>query len=295
MLTPEQLRENIARYNETRLSGYVVNGSTGESVLLRWAEVEKLWEAARESAALGKVLIAGTGAESTAETIEMTRRAAAIGFDAALVRTPSFYKPYLTDELQVEHYVRVADASPIPVLIYSVPNFTGYTAEATLAARLATHPNIVGMKDSSGDATRASQIVEATPKEFRLLVGSAALLAAATQSGAAGGILAMACVFPELCVEIYEAASAGDAQKASALQKRLSSASAVIMRHGIPAIKHAMDLRGYYGGEARRPLLPLTQEQRAEVKAVVSATLADASAPARIIAARFVLFAWLHV
>lgn len=276
----QHFRENIARYNQTKLSGYVINGSTGESVLLRWSEVGQLWAAAREEIAPGKLLIAGTGAESTRETIEVTERAAEIGCDAALVRTPSFYKPQLTDELQAEHFLRVADTSPIPVLIYSVPNFTGYTVEAPLVERVARHPNIVGMKDSSGDAARAQRIMAAVPAEFRLLVGSATLLAAAVRAGAAGAVLAMACVFPELCAAIYEAAKQDDTLKAESLQEKLSTASAVIMRHGIPGIKLAMELRGYYGGPARRPLLPLTAEARTEIEAVMASTLDDSTATA---------------
>jgi len=267
-----QFRENIARYNQTQLSGYVINGSTGESVLLRWSEVEELWAAAREEIAPGKLLIAGTGAESTGETVEITKRAAEIGCDAALVRTPSFYKPQLTDELQAEHFVRVADASPIPVVIYSVPNFTGYTAEAPLVERLACHPNIIGMKDSSGDAARAQRILAAVPAEFRLLVGSATLLAATVRAGAAGAILALACVFPELCAAIYEAAKQGDTSRSGELQEKLTGASAMIMRHGIPGIKVAMELRGYCGGPARRPLLPLTAAAKAEIEAVMFST-----------------------
>src|SRR5271170_675126 len=150
-IAPERLRENIARYNPIRLAGYVLNGSTSESVLLRWEEVYRLWETAKEAAAPGKTLIAGTGAESTAETIEHTNRAAALGYDAALVRTPSFYKPAMSENVLAEHYLRVADAARIPVLVYSVPIFTHIQVEAPLIARVAEHPNIIGMKDSSGD------------------------------------------------------------------------------------------------------------------------------------------------
>src|SRR5580704_5701893 len=145
-ISTTKLRDNIARYNRIALAGYVLNGSTSESVLLRWEEIYRLWETAKEAAAPGKILIAGTGAESTAETIEHTKRAAALGFDAALVRTPHFYKPLMTPETLAEYYLRVADAAPIPVLIYSVPVFTQLTVKAPLVAKLAGHPNIVGMK-----------------------------------------------------------------------------------------------------------------------------------------------------
>jgi 4-hydroxy-2-oxoglutarate aldolase len=272
-LQPERLRENIGRYNQTQLAGYAINGSTGESVLLRWAEVERLWETAAESAAPDKFLLAGSGAESTGETIEMTRRAARIGYHAALVRTPSYYMPQMTDAAEAEHFLRVADSSPIPVVLYSVPIFTGYTMEAPLVARLTAHPNIIGMKDSSGDVARVGRIVSVVPAEFRLLIGSAPLLAATATKGAAGAILAMACVFPEMCAEIYEAANRHDGEHAKMLQRKLSAASAVISRAGIPGIKCAMDARGYYGGPSRMPLLPLDAIQKAEAEAVVATTV----------------------
>src|SRR5580704_13129152 len=148
----ERLRDNIARYNRARLSGYVLNGSTGESVLLRWEEIERAWETAREAAALGKILIAGTAAESTAETIEHTNRAADIGCDVALVRTPHYFKPQMTPAALVEFYLRVADAAKIPVMVYSVPIFTQLKLQADVVGRVAEHSNIIGMKDSSGDA-----------------------------------------------------------------------------------------------------------------------------------------------
>ncbi|HXP71636.1 MAG TPA: dihydrodipicolinate synthase family protein, partial [Candidatus Dormibacteraeota bacterium] len=154
-----KLRENIARYNRIGLAGYVLNGSTSESVLLRWEEIYRLWETAKEAAAPGKILIAGTGTESTAETIDHTNRAASLGFDAALVRTPHFYKPQMKIDALSEFYLRVADASRIPVLVYSVPIFTNLQVEAPLIALVAKHPNIIGMKDSSGDVEGVRKII----------------------------------------------------------------------------------------------------------------------------------------
>src|SRR5579863_4405498 len=223
-----RLRENIRRYDQTHVAGYVMNGSTSESVLLGWDEVERLWATAREAAAPNKVMIAGTGAEATAETIRHTKRAAALGFQAALVRTPSYYKPAMTFEAEAAHFFRVADASPIPVLIYSVPVFTGYTVEAPLVAKLATHPNIVGIKDSSGNVQRMKDIVASTPKNFSALTGSALTLAEALNEGASGAILAIACVVPEACVELYEAAKSGDTQRVEQIKKRAINPAATI-------------------------------------------------------------------
>jgi 4-hydroxy-2-oxoglutarate aldolase len=276
----ERLRENLARYERTRLAGYVLNGSTGESVLLRWDEVYRIWETARAAVGPGKILIAGTGAESTAETIEHTRRAAEIGLAYALVRTPSFYKPVISAEMLAEHYLRVADAAPIPVLIYSVPVFTHVTVEAPLVARLAAHPNIVGMKDSSGNVEGVAAIIAAAPKNFQTLVGSSGTLYPSLAAGAVGAILALACAFPDLCCDIFEAFRAGDAARAAAMAQRLQAPSKMLgQTYGIPGLKYALGRVGFYGGPARPPLLPVNEAAKREIEHVVEATLgADTSA-----------------
>jgi len=270
-IAPARLRENIARYNRIGLAGYVVNGSTSESVLLRWEEVYRLWEAAKEAAVPGKTLIAGTGAESTADTIEHTNRAAALGFGAALVRTPSFYKPAMSENALAEHYLRVADAARIPILVYSVPIFTHIQVEAPLIARVAQHPNIIGMKDSSGDVPGVAKIIAAAPKSFRTLVGSASTVYESLEIGAAGAILALACAFPELCVEIYEKSRAGDPSGARSLaQKLLAPAKMLGPQYGIAGLKYALDCLGYYGGPPRPPLLPVGEAARQEIEALLS-------------------------
>jgi 4-hydroxy-2-oxoglutarate aldolase len=266
----ERLCQNISRYNETRLAGYVLNGSTGESVLLTWDEVERIWAAARQAASPEKVLIAGTGAESTAETIEHTRRAAGLGYQAALVRTPHYYKPQMSDEVEAEYFLRVADAAPIPILIYSVPAFTGLAVGAALAERLSRHPNIIGIKDSSGDVHRASEVVGAAQSGFQTLVGSASTLYASLSVGAVGAILAVACAFPEHCVELYEAARAGRVDKAQALQESLVAFSALVSRLGVPGLKYALDQLGYYGGPVRPPLLPVNEAAAREINGVLA-------------------------
>jgi 4-hydroxy-2-oxoglutarate aldolase len=276
-LTPDgavslsKLRENIARYNKTGLAGYAINGSTSESVLLKWEEVYRIWETARDAAAPDKILIAGTGAESTAETIEHTNRAASFGYAVALVRTPSFYKPAMTESALAEHYLRVADAARIPILVYSVPVFTQVTVEAPLVARVSKHPNIMGMKDSSGNVQGVAEIIAAAPKEFQTLVGSASTLYESLEKGAVGAILAVACAFPELCVEIYEASRAGERAKAHSLaQKLIAPAKLFGPQYGIAGLKYALDRIGYYGGVARSPLLPLDASAQAEIDAMLS-------------------------
>jgi 4-hydroxy-2-oxoglutarate aldolase len=275
---PGRLRENIAKYNRTGLAGYVVVGSTGESVLLSRDETERVWAAAREAAAPEKLLIAGTGVDSTAETIARTRRAADLGYHAALVKTPYYYKPQMTPDAVVEHFRRVADASPIPILIYSVPQFTGLAVEAPEVARMAEHPNIAGIKESSGHVQRVTEIIRATPTRFQTLVGSASTLYASVALGAVGGILALACVLPELCVELYEAARAGHPETARALQHRLLAPTlTIVARHGIPGVKYAMDRVGYYGGPARPPFLPLDDAAKRELEGVLAGVAAVAA------------------
>ena len=265
------LRDNIKRYNQTGLAGYAINGSTSESVLLRWDEVYRIWEAAREAAAPNKILIAGSGAESTAETIEHTNRAASLGYAAGLVRTPSFYKPAMSEDALAEHYLRVADAARIPILVYSVPIFTQVTVGAPLIARVSRHANIIGMKDSSGDVQGIADIIAAAPKEFQTLVGSASTLYESLEKGAVGAILALACAFPELCVEIYEASRAGESAKAHSLAQQLIAPAKMFgPQYGIAGLKYALDRMGYYGGPARPPLLPVGESARHEIDALLS-------------------------
>ena len=276
-LALDRLRDNIRKYNRTGVAGYVVTGSTGESVLLSRDETEQVWTAAREAAATDMTLIAGTGAESTSETIARTNRAAALGYHYALVKTPYYYKPVINDALLAEHFTRVADAARIPVIVYSVPQFTGVSVEPPLAARLAAHPNIAGIKESSGNIQRITEIISAAPQRFRTLVGSAPTLYASLAVGAVGGILAAACALPELCVELYQAARAGDAPRAKELQHRLlAPAIALTSRFGISGLKFAMDQLGYYGGPPRRPLLPVNESARQEIDRVLSAVAAPA-------------------
>ena len=267
-----RLRENIAAYNRTGLSGYLAVGSTGESVLLDRAEFEKVLAAVLVAAAPGRVLIAGAGVDSTAETISRTEVAASLGYDFALVCTPYFFKPMMRTEVLVEHYRRVADASRIPILLYSVPQFTGIAIEADLAARLAEHPNIAGMKDSSGNVDRVGAILASVPETFRLMTGSATTVYPSMQLGAKGAILALADFLPELCVALYNAVAAHDSGRALELQRRILPASnRIVGTMGISGVKYAMDPRGYYGGPARRPLLPLGEAQKREVESLMAA------------------------
>jgi 4-hydroxy-tetrahydrodipicolinate synthase len=277
----DKLRENIGLYNRVPLAGYLSVGSTGESALLSFEEVERIWGATREAAAPGKIVIAGTGVDATAETIRRTRRAAELGFDAALVKTPHYFRPQMTAAALEEHYRRVADASPIPVLLYSVPQYTGVVVTPEMVARLAEHPNIAGIKESSGNVQLAAEIVNATPAEFCTLVGSASTLLGSLSMGAAGGILALACFLPQQAVEIYEAFKAKDFAGAARLQRAILSASRkIVAEFGIAGVKYAMDCAGYFGGAPRPPLLALDQAQKRIVESILAETVPAAAAQA---------------
>jgi len=253
------LKHNIHRYNQTDLAGYVVLGSTGESVLLSSKEMEAIYATAIESAASEKLLLAGTGAESTAETIARTKRAAELGYRAALVKTPYYYKPVYKPEVYLTHYRAVADASPIPVLLYSVPQFTGVSLETPEILALAEHPNIIGMKDSSGVIQRIVEVVAGAPNSFQMLTGSAPVIMPALSAGAVGGVLALGSAFPEKCVAVYQLYRQKMYDQARELQGKLSAASKkVVSECGIAGVKFVMDLRGYKGGVPRLPLLPLS-------------------------------------
>jgi 4-hydroxy-2-oxoglutarate aldolase len=260
------LKQNIQRYNATELAGYAVQGSTGESVLLSRAEWDSVLVAAKEAASPQKRLLAGTGVESTAETVSRCKRAAELGYHAALVKTPYYYKPVYKPDVFIGHYRRVADASPIPVMLYSVPQFTGISLEAPEVAVLAEHPNIIGIKESSGHVQRVAEMVAATPVSFQVLTGGAGVLLPSLTVGAKGAILALASALPEKCAELYEVTRRGQLEAARDLQKNLLRASKLIVSElGIPGVKFVMDQRGYRGGAARSPLLPLSEAAKRRV------------------------------
>lgn len=275
----DDIKHNIAKYNTTGLAGYVAIGSTGESVLLSRKEVDTVLIAVKESAAANMRLIAGTGAESTAETIDRTKRAAELGYHVALVKTPYYYKPMYTPEVFIAHYRRVADASPIPVMLYSVPQFTGVALEAPEVGVLAQHPNIIGIKESSGNVQRAAEMLAAVPSSFQVLVGSASMMFPSMVLGAVGSILALASAMPEQCVALFEAARKGEMETARALQATiLPSSKVIVSQSGIPGVKYAMDQAGYRGGLPRLPLMPLQEDQKKVIRDLIAKVGAHAPA-----------------
>jgi 4-hydroxy-2-oxoglutarate aldolase len=250
-----ELKKNIQKWNKTGLSGYLVLGSNGEAVYLNEKEKLKVIEGSRESIPRSKIMLVGTGMESTRETIRFTNQAARMGADCALVVTPSYFKGSMNPPILYDHFVSVAESSRIGILVYNVPQYTGINLQPELVARLSEHHNIIGIKDSSGNIGQLSEIVHSTRKGFTVFVGSAPVFFPALCVGASGGILAVANVAPRECIQIQNLFSEGKMEEARALQNRLTPlAQAVTTKHGIGGLKTAMDLAGYFGGDPRRPL-----------------------------------------
>lgn len=268
----EKLKENFSRWNRTGLSGFLVLGSNGEAVYLNDQEKHKLIEVARDSIPSSKAMIVGTGLESTRETIRFTNLAARMGADFALVVTPCYFKGSMKPLILRDHFVAVAEDSKIPLLLYNVPQFTGVNMEPELVARLSEHPNIVGIKDSSGNIGQLSEIVHLSKNGFQVFVGSAPVFFPALCIGAAGGLLAVADALPEECVQIFKLFKEKRLEEARALQNRLTPlAKAVTVKHGIGGLKKLMDLVGYYGGPPRPPLKPVGPEVEQELKGLLAA------------------------
>jgi 4-hydroxy-2-oxoglutarate aldolase len=254
-LDSEGLSTNLRRWNDTGVVGYVVLGSTGERVHLDESEYLEVIETAREAVPKGFAFIAGAGQQSTTGTIKEIERAAHAGAEAVLVITPGFYRSAITQDALVKHYTAIADAAPIPVILYSMPDLTGIQIEPETAALLSEHRNIIGMKDSSADISKFAETVRLAPENFAVMIGNGTVFCEALQAGARGGILAVGCAVPELCIEIYRAVRAGEIDRAKLLQERLTPlARAVTRTYGIGGLKSAMEMAGFVGGAVRAPL-----------------------------------------
>jgi 4-hydroxy-2-oxoglutarate aldolase len=318
-----KLEANMERYSRTAMSGMVLLGSTGEAVMLSDEETREALRVARGATAPEKVLIAGVGRESVIETLRLAEHAAELQYDAILVRTPHYYRRQMRNREMLTYYQAVADRSPLPVVLYSIPSCTGYDLPVEVVAELAMHPNIVGLKDSSGNVERIAELVTATrsarkrtvavtavfaavttrmlaapesqvgstfvaagqlgsggtaiavppPKPplktrtrevgFQVVCGSAQTLYQSLQVGATGGVLALADFAPQAVGEVYTAWADKDEVLATEKQQRIAQVGIeVVGRMGIPGVKYALDLNGYYGGRPRMPLLPLTGDEQ---------------------------------
>jgi len=263
-----KVRHNVGKWNQVKLAGYVVCGSTGESVSLTTEEKIELWGLVAESAAPDRLLIAGTGMESVRETVQLTNKAAETGYKAAMVRTPHYYKNLVNNGAAQELYFNsVADQSKIPIMIYNWPQATGVDIPAESVARLSEHPNLIAIKESSGNLEKVLQMLREVKKGFQVLVGSAPTLSSSLLSGAAGAVLAFANAAPYACITIWEAHRTREQDAAMDWQNRIGRpAQLVTTRYGIPGLKYAMDLNGYYGGPCRLPLRPPTREAKREIE-----------------------------
>lgn len=269
-LALKELRGNLARWNETPLSGYVVLGSNGEFRMLDEGERLTVLRAAREEIPQSKLMIAGTGEESTRQTIMRTRQAADIGADAAIIVNPSYYKGMMTPSVLARHYLVIAEASPIPIMLYNMPLATGIDMSRDTIIECSRHPNIVGMKDTSGNMPKMGEIINNVSEGFAVLAGSMSFFLPALAIGAVGGILALGNIAPAECMELYELATAGELDQARALHRRLLPVNqAITARWGLGGLKAALEMRGWYGGPPRSPLVPLGDAGRAELTAII--------------------------
>ena len=265
------LRSNLERWNREPLGGYVVGGSNGEFPFLTVEERVEVVRAARQAIPRDRLLIAGSGMESAREAIALTRRMAEAGADVALVITPNYYKARMNVAALEGYFRAVADASPIPVMLYSVPANTGLDMPAQVVINLATHPNILGMKDSGGDVTKFGFIANETRRTgFQLVAGSAGFFLGALSVGAVGCVPALGNIAGGKLAQLLDSFKHGDIESARAIQLPLVEPNyAVTSRFGVPGLKAAMDMVGYYGGPVRSPLLPLSEADSAELKRVL--------------------------
>ncbi len=260
------LRNNVRKWAGTGVSGLVIGGSTGEAVFLDEGERDACWDVVGGTLPDRVLLVAGTGAESLRTTLRLTRMAAARGADAVLVQPPAFYKGAMTPEVVRDHYLAVAEASPVPVIVYQVPTrFSTLDFPAGLVAELSAHENIVGIKDSRGKLELVGELVTQCAHGFQVLVGSGNLLYGALEIGAVGGILGVANLAPRESARLHERYVAGDRAGAGALQERIGPLhNAVVGGMGVAGVKYGLELLGYHGGVPRPPLKPLPEGRRGE-------------------------------
>jgi len=264
----DQLANNMKQYRMSRLSGYFVLGSNGESSLLTDQEKLRVVEVVLDQKADGQVVMVGAGHESTDQTISFGKNVVSMGVDYVSILTPSYYKKRYTTEAMVRYYSDVADELTAPVIVYNAPGFTGVTLSPEVIATISAHPNIAGMKDTSKG--NMSKYISAAEKRFSLLSGSISTLFESMMLGANGGVVSLANAFADPCIDLYEACETADIQTARRLHYLLNNLSSGISgRFGVAGVKYAMELAGLYGGDPRRPILPLTDVERYSIKTLI--------------------------
>ncbi|XP_060557304.1 4-hydroxy-2-oxoglutarate aldolase, mitochondrial-like [Ruditapes philippinarum] len=268
----DKLQQNMEKWNKIPFRGYVVQGSNGEYVFLREDERIDLVRRVSEMAGKDKLIIAGAGCESTRDTIAMCEKMAKVGAEAVLVVTPSYYKSLMSNAALISHYTKVADASPVPVILYSVPGNTAIDLAPEVVIQLSSHPNIAGVKDSGGDIAKIGYMVHATKgNDFQVLSGSASFLLASYTLGGVGGVLALANILGEQCCDVEKLFKAGKMEEAKLLQHRLIDPNIMVTKKlGVPGLKRAMEMLGYYGGPSRSPLQPITKQNEEALRTVLT-------------------------
>jgi dihydrodipicolinate synthase/N-acetylneuraminate lyase len=263
-----KVQHNVEKWNLTGLGGYVVMGSTGESVMLTTDEKLTMWELVAKHAAPDKLLIAGTGVESVRETVCLTNRAAEMGYKAAMVRTPHYYKNLVSRaEAQTLYFRAVADQSRIPLIIYNWPQATGVDIPVEAVTAISEHPNVIAIKESSGSLEKVMQMLREVRPGFQVMVGSAPTLWPSLLMGACGAILAYANAAPYSVIAIWEAYRTREEAAGLDWQNRIGRAATLVTaKYGVPGLKYAMDLNGYYGGPPRLPLTVPTAQAKQEIE-----------------------------
>ncbi|NWJ48565.1 MAG: dihydrodipicolinate synthase family protein [Chloroflexi bacterium] len=268
-----KLRENLDSLNRFGLTGFVILGSNGEYVYLEESEKLAAIAAARESIPSDKLLVAGTGTESTRATIRLTRAAAENGADVAIVITPGYYKNAMTGEAMVAHFTALAEASTIPIVLYNMPAYAGIDMSVDTILKLAAHPNIIGLKESSGNLVKIGELVQGVAVrklDFAILAGSASFLLPTLAVGGMGGVAALANIAPQQCLDIYNYFRSGHLEEAQQVQLQVLAANAAVTtRFGVAGLKYAMDKLGMYGGAVRPPLLPLNAAAASEIDGTI--------------------------
>jgi 4-hydroxy-2-oxoglutarate aldolase len=267
----DKLTFNLEKWNQTALRGYIVLGSNGENVHLSEGEKMEVLKTARQAIPQDKLMIAGTGTGSTMHTIRLTEQAAKIGADAALILHPSYYRGQMTGPVLINHYRLIADASSIPTMIYNLPPATGIDITADVLVELSHHPNIIGVKDTSGNMPKMGEVIRRADPSFQVISGSANFFYPSLAIGVTGGILALANVAPDESVKMLELFESDALDEGRALHLQMLPVNlAVTSRFGISGLKAALDMVGYYGGPPRLPLLPLDEERQSEVASILA-------------------------
>lgn len=268
-VAPVSFRENLRRWAAAGIDGFVLFGSNGEGAMLDEAEKAEAVGWARAVAG-ERPIVAGAGAESTRHVVREARAFADAGADAVIVHPPAYYGEGLAADALRVHYLAIAEASPIPVVVYNIPKYTHVMLEAGLVSELARHENVAGVKESSGDLRRLGEFADGCGDDCAVFVGNGTLLYAALEMGAAGAIIALGLLAPEECARILQWHSDGRAAEAGALQERIAPVhTAIVGKLGVPGVKAALDMLGMAGGPPRPPLAPLRERERGQVAAVL--------------------------